>query len=336
MRLKGDVAHEPLARAGVHRRLQALGRDVRGGDVADLALADELVEGAERLLGRRHLVVAMRVEQVDVVGLQALQGLLGRRADVVGREPLAIGLRADLRGEHDRVAVAARRHPAPDDLLRLAAAVARHPLRVAVGGVDEVAAGVRVGVEHGEGLGLVGRPSEHVAAQAQRVHGEVGRGDVAHASNLPGRGGQARDGGGGGGAQVGEAQPAPLVVRTRRTAERRSGRPRRWSMPATSRKRSERTRCVGASSSSHSRRRSVTASSACGLAHVEVGRDHGHVLAVLQCRQQLAPQRAAHRLGQPRAGRARAPPWPRAGRPAAPCARCAPASARSARGRRRR
>jgi hypothetical protein len=84
--------------------------------VAGLALADELVERAERLLGGRHLVVAMGVEQVDAVGLKALQRL----------------------------------------------------------------------VEDGEGLRLVGGPAEHVAAQAQRVHGEVGRRDVAHASNLPG------------------------------------------------------------------------------------------------------------------------------------------------------
>jgi hypothetical protein len=66
------------------------------------------------------------------------------------------------------------------------AVVAGHPLRIAVGGVDEVAAGGPIGVEHGEGLRLVGRPAEDVRAQAERVNGDVGPRDVAHASHLLG------------------------------------------------------------------------------------------------------------------------------------------------------
>ena len=82
-------------------------------------------------------------------------------------------LHAHLGGHDDVVAVAALGHPGAHDLLRLAA-------RVQVGGVDEVAAGGRVGVQHGERLVAVGGPAEHVAAQAERVHVEVGVGDRRH------------------------------------------------------------------------------------------------------------------------------------------------------------
>ena len=64
--------------------------------------------------------------------------------------PLRSRFEPDLGREHDRVAGAALGHPASDDLLALAPAVAGHPLRVVVSGVDEVAAGGPVGVEHGE------------------------------------------------------------------------------------------------------------------------------------------------------------------------------------------
>jgi hypothetical protein len=128
----------------------------------------------------------VRVKQVDAIGLQAAQRLLGGGADVVGGQPLAVVLGAHLGREDDRIARAAPGHPAPDDLLALAAAVAGHPLRIAVSGVDEVAAGGAVGVQHREGLRLVGRPAEDVRAQAERVNSDVGPRDVAHASNLLG------------------------------------------------------------------------------------------------------------------------------------------------------
>ena len=44
--------------------------------------------GAERLFERRVWVVLVRLVQVDVVGLQPLEGRLDRGADVGGREAL--------------------------------------------------------------------------------------------------------------------------------------------------------------------------------------------------------------------------------------------------------
>ena len=91
---------------------------------------------------------------------------------------------ADLGRDDDVVAVAARRQPLADDRLRLAAVVARHPRRVDVGGVDEVAAGRGVGVEHGEGVVAVGGPAEDVAAEAEGEDVEVGAGDQGHGTAI--------------------------------------------------------------------------------------------------------------------------------------------------------
>src|SRR5690606_2111005 len=65
------------------------------------------------------------------------------------------------------IAVLPLAHPAAEDRLRFAARVAGDPGRVRVRRVDEVAAGFRVGVEHGERGLLVGAPSEDVPAEAE-------------------------------------------------------------------------------------------------------------------------------------------------------------------------
>src|SRR3984893_17953402 len=47
-------------------------------DVADLARANERVEGREHFFGRRHCVETVQLEKVDVVRTQPLQGSLDR------------------------------------------------------------------------------------------------------------------------------------------------------------------------------------------------------------------------------------------------------------------
>src|ERR1700688_1227837 len=47
-------------------------------DVADLACANERVEGREHFFGRRHGVETVQLEKVDVVRTQPLQGSLDR------------------------------------------------------------------------------------------------------------------------------------------------------------------------------------------------------------------------------------------------------------------
>src|SRR3546814_13434898 len=62
----------------------------------------------------------------------------------------------------------ARAQPAADDGLGLAAAVARHPGGVRIGGIDGIEAVFDEGVEDVEAGGLVQGPAEDVAAQDQR------------------------------------------------------------------------------------------------------------------------------------------------------------------------
>ena len=150
--------------------------------MADLALAHERVEGAEGLLEGRRRVVGVGVVEVDAVGPEAAERVLGGRPDRLRREVVQARELADLRRDDDPVAVAPRGHPAAEDRLRLAPRVARHPGGVDVGGVDEVAAGGRVGVEHREGLRLVDRPAEDVAAEAEREDVEVRGADAIHDS----------------------------------------------------------------------------------------------------------------------------------------------------------
>ena len=82
-----DVAHDEavlvlardegveVPRVGRPLRLDHLpGGEVRAADVADLALADEVVEGAQRLLDRRQRVGAVELVEVDPVGAGGAAG----------------------------------------------------------------------------------------------------------------------------------------------------------------------------------------------------------------------------------------------------------------------
>ena len=79
----------------------------------------------------------------------------------------------DLGGDHDIVAVAPGRVPVADDRLALAPGVARHPVRVAVCRVDEVASAGNKPVEHVERGRLIGRPPENIAAENERENLQV-------------------------------------------------------------------------------------------------------------------------------------------------------------------
>jgi hypothetical protein len=163
--LERDRPVEAFGLGDAHPLLDAGGRVVGDADVAHLARVDQPGQRREGLLQRNGLVVEVGVVQIDVVGSQALERRIRSATDVVGGQAAELRVLAHLRGEHHIVAIAARFEPLADDPLRVATAVARHPRRIAVGGVDEVAAGGRVIVEDGEGCVAVGRPAEHVAAE---------------------------------------------------------------------------------------------------------------------------------------------------------------------------
>ena len=79
VRLQRLVARHALPRAGPQRLAQARGRVVRCADSPDLALLDQLRERPERLVERRGRVVAVRLVEVDMVGLQPPQRISAAR-----------------------------------------------------------------------------------------------------------------------------------------------------------------------------------------------------------------------------------------------------------------
>ena len=67
------IRSKPISSAISQRGRDLLGAPLGHADVEHLALAHQVVEGAQRLLERRLVVVAVRLVQVDVVGLQPPQ-----------------------------------------------------------------------------------------------------------------------------------------------------------------------------------------------------------------------------------------------------------------------
>jgi hypothetical protein len=68
-----------------------LGGPLRDADVERLAGADEVGERLHRLLERRLVVEAVRLVEVDVVGLQPLQRAVDRLHDVLARQAAVVG-----------------------------------------------------------------------------------------------------------------------------------------------------------------------------------------------------------------------------------------------------
>src|SRR5699024_1185163 len=167
--LDDAVAGEGELRGDLPRLLQALEAEIRGTEVADLAGAHERIEG----LGHGDLIdfviVAVGVVDVDVVGAQATQGIVDAVADIRRVEASVLGVHADLRRDDHLVTVAAGLHPFADDRLGFAAGVSVDPGRVRIGCVDEVPAGLGVGVEDSEALIPIRAPAEGIASQVERV-----------------------------------------------------------------------------------------------------------------------------------------------------------------------
>src|SRR5690606_13082525 len=91
VRLVGDMARIAVAVGHGQCLHEMPAREVGNASVSDLAGAHERVERGERLLLRCQRVVGMKLEEIDVIGLQALELLLYRadevspgRADVIG------------------------------------------------------------------------------------------------------------------------------------------------------------------------------------------------------------------------------------------------------------
>src|SRR5438105_2083222 len=103
------------------------GGEIAAADVADLAVADQLLHRLPDLFPRRGSIDMVHLVQVNVIGLQPPQARLTRPADVVGRQPTVVRTNTHrlvhLRSEHDVVAVPTALQPPSDHLLRDAVAL---------------------------------------------------------------------------------------------------------------------------------------------------------------------------------------------------------------------
>ena len=151
------------------------GQERRRAEVADLALADEVGQRAERLVDVDLRPRAVHLVEVDVVDLQAAQRVLDLADDPAARAARLVGVlvvhvAVELGGQEDVVAAAlAGLQRLADDLLGLAAGVD-------VGGVDDVDAGVEGAVDDRDRLVVVGVAprAEHHRAEGQRADLDAG------------------------------------------------------------------------------------------------------------------------------------------------------------------
>src|SRR5215217_4819515 len=179
------LAHEALAAALLGDPLgldDLAGRERRRPDVANLPLAHQVGQRAERFVDIRVFLGAVDLVQVDPVRAQPAQAVLHFTDDPAARVAelvrVVAHLAVDLGGQDDVVALPVRERLA-HDLLRLAA-------RVHVGGVDEVDPGVERAVDDADRRVVVGLApgAEHHRAEAERADAYTG---PAEASILHGR-----------------------------------------------------------------------------------------------------------------------------------------------------
>jgi hypothetical protein len=146
---------------------QLPGGEGRRADVPDLALADEVIEGVQRLLDGGLLLGPVDLVEVNVVRLQAPQTGLHLLEDVL---PVVAPVVRPV--PHAAVHLGRQDHPlAP----AAGEGLAHRHLRCAavgvdVGGVEEIDARVQGGVHDADGLVLRGASPEHHAAQTEGRH----------------------------------------------------------------------------------------------------------------------------------------------------------------------
>src|SRR5215203_613696 len=154
-----------------------------GGEaqVAHLALADQVVQGRQRLLHGGRRIGPLDLVEVDDVRAEPAQAVLDLLLEGLARQSALVGAwpygRPDLGGQHGLLAAAAQR--LTHDHLRL-------PLGVAVGRVDEVDPRFHRPVDDADRLVVVrvAPLAEHHRAQAEGRDLEAGRAEitVVHAS----------------------------------------------------------------------------------------------------------------------------------------------------------
>jgi hypothetical protein len=168
---------------------QLIGQEVRAAGVSDLPLAEEVIQGAEGLVDRCRLVVAVQLVQIDVVGLQAAQGRIHGREDVLAGVTPVEGCRAG-RSEalcgHDE-AVSFPVQPPADNFLRHSPGAQIPAQGVGIGSVEEVDTALGGTVEDGDRRFLIALQAERHRPQAQSGNLQAGPAEsgVLHELTLP-------------------------------------------------------------------------------------------------------------------------------------------------------
>ncbi len=130
--------------------------------IGNLSVTNGVIKEAQRLLERGQSVPGVHLVEVDLFhaeppqrSIECIGQVLAGEAQVVG----TVAHREATLGGDDEVAQLLALEPAPDDLLGGAVAVD-------VGGVEEIATGLDIGVHHLKGRGLVGFLAEGHGAEA--------------------------------------------------------------------------------------------------------------------------------------------------------------------------
>ena len=141
-------------------------------DVAHFPRANEIIQGAQRLVDRDLRVGAMELVEINIVGLKALQGgvtLLDDMTSIIaGRQDIIfVHTAVDLGRQHNPMAFAVALQRLADHCFAAAA-------RIDVGGIEEVDAGLNGAVHDVETLGLRRGMTEVHAAQAELADHDAG------------------------------------------------------------------------------------------------------------------------------------------------------------------
>lgn len=149
-------------------------------DIADLALADEIVERAQCLFHRSQRIIVVLLVEIDIVGLEPRQAGLDRVHDVAARGALLGAV-----GGH-RLGIFCGQH---DVLAAVAEHGAEHRLRTAlagidVGGVEQRDTEIDRAVDHLARRLQIGALAEIIAAEPDRRYAQA---RAAEITNFHGR-----------------------------------------------------------------------------------------------------------------------------------------------------
>ena len=118
-RLHAIVAGQAVPGADADRERELPGGIIRAAEIADFALPDAVIERAQRLFERRLRIEAVRLIEIDVIGLQPAETIIDGLDDMPPGQSLVVRPRpnfhAALGRQHEAIALPLQ--PAADDFL---------------------------------------------------------------------------------------------------------------------------------------------------------------------------------------------------------------------------